>query len=63
LLVFLLRLKVLEENYLEETGLEENIDESWSHLDNSNIEEEGRAKQWQDDIVVNRSKRIVLFVG
>jgi len=40
LLVLFLRLKVLEEDDLEESGFEEHINERWSILDDSDVKEE-----------------------
>lgn len=40
LMIFPLRLDVLEKHYLEEVSLQENVDYSWSHLYDGQIEEE-----------------------
>lgn len=41
LLIFSLRLNILEENHLEKSGFQKNIDKSRSILYDGNIEEEG----------------------
>lgn len=55
-------LYILEEHNLKEVSFEENVDQSWSHLDDSDVEEESWAKNGQMDIVVNTSKAIIMFV-
>lgn len=63
LVAFALRLNILEKHYLEEVSFQEDVDDAWTHLNNSQIEEENRPQKRQVHEVVNVCEGIVLFVG
>ena len=62
LMILSLRLNVLEEHNLKESSLQENVDQCWSHLNNSDIEEESRTEKRKMHQVINSCKTIVLFI-
>lgn len=62
LVVFALRLNVLEKNNLEKVGFEEDVDQCWTHLDDSDVKEEYRSKNWKTNIVVNSCETVILLI-
>ena len=60
--VLLLRLDVLEENNLKEESLEEDVDQTWTHLHDSYVEEEGRTQKRQMNVVIHAGEGVILFV-
>ena len=61
-MVLRLRLHVLEKYNFKKVSFEENIHNSWTHLNNSEIKEESRTKKRYVHIVVNIRKAVILFV-
>lgn len=63
LVVLSLSVEVLKEQDLKELRLEINVDDTWSHLNNGQVEDKNWADDWKMQVVVNISEAVVLFVG
>lgn len=63
LMELVLGLYVLQEEYFEEFGFEEDVDETRSHLYNCEVEEEDVSYQRKYDVVVDVGEAVVLFIG
>jgi hypothetical protein len=62
LVVLVLGVDVLTEEYLEEFGLEEDVDQAGAHLHDGKVEDEDRADDRQHQVVVDVREAVVLFV-
>lgn len=62
LVILSLGVEILKEQNLKELRLEIYVDDSWSHLDNSEIEDKDWADDWKMQVVINISEAVVLLV-
>ena len=62
LTIFALRLNVLKEDQLKEGRLQENVDQGWPHLHNSDVKEESGPEDGKMRVIVNSSKAVELLV-
>ena len=63
LVILSLGVEILKEQNLKELRLEIYVDDSWSHLDNSEIEDKDWADDWKMQVVINISEAVVLLVS